>query len=353
MIQNAALDVAIGLILMYLMLSLLCTTVNEYIASKLNLRAASLASALQEILDDKDVLERFYNNSLIAGPTNAVAKADNLLKHLTMKLGDLPAAVFAAPPGATVAERVPVAAPEGAAVAAGTAITMVAPPKDHPSYISSMNFATAVLGALDPAKPIPALKDVQDAVDALPAGSKLKAALQGALTSSSANIDQVRRSLANWFDDSMERLSGAYKRHLKLISVIVGLVIAGAFNADSLEVARRLWTDSDSRALVAGIATKATDNTFDNLAKETTVAEDIRPLPIGWGCGKVGNDAVRFHCKSPELSWSWIGDLLSKLLGLALTASALTLGAPFWFDLLQKFVNIRGTGIKPNRADAK
>lgn len=352
MIQNAALDVAIGLILMYLMLSLLCTTVNEYIASKLNLRAASLASALQEILDDKDVLERFYNHSLIAGTNNAVAKTDNLLKHLTMKLGNLQAAVSATPKGAAVAERVSVAANKAKA-AAGGAVTAVAPPEDHPSYISSTNFATAVLGVLDPTKPIPALKDVQDAVDALPAGSKLKAALQGALTSTTANIDQVRKSLADWFDDSMERLSGAYKRHLKVISVIVGLLIAAAFNADSFEVAQRLWTDSDSRAAVAAMATTVTGKTLDDLRREAADAEDIRPLPIGWGCGKTGRDAVRFHCRSPELSLSWIGDLILKLLGLVFTASALTLGAPFWFDLLQKFINIRGTGIKPRRADAK
>src|SRR5215813_11141402 len=102
MFQNAALDVSIGLILMYLMLSLLCTTVNEYIASKLKLRAASLASGLQEILDDKDVLARFYNHGLIAGSNSAVAKTDNLLWHLAKGLGDLQAAVLATPNGATL-----------------------------------------------------------------------------------------------------------------------------------------------------------------------------------------------------------------------------------------------------------
>ena len=45
MIQNAAIDVAIALALMYLLLSLTCTVVNEFIASKMNLRAKSLAVA--------------------------------------------------------------------------------------------------------------------------------------------------------------------------------------------------------------------------------------------------------------------------------------------------------------------
>jgi hypothetical protein len=43
---------------------------------------------------------------------------------------------------------------------------------------------------------------------------------------------------------------------------------------------------------------------------------------------------------------------LSKILGWLLTAGALSLGAPFWFDVLSKFINIRGSGDKPDRADA-
>ena len=47
MFQNAAIDVAIALMLMYLMLGLLCTVINECIATKLKIRAKSLASALE------------------------------------------------------------------------------------------------------------------------------------------------------------------------------------------------------------------------------------------------------------------------------------------------------------------
>ena len=54
MFQNAAIDVTIALILMYLMLSLLCTVINEFIATKLKLRAKSLASALEQLLDNQE-----------------------------------------------------------------------------------------------------------------------------------------------------------------------------------------------------------------------------------------------------------------------------------------------------------
>ena len=43
----------------------------------------------------------------------------------------------------------------------------------------------------------------------------------------------------------------------------------------------------------------------------------------------------------------WIGGVINKLRGLLVTVCAVSLGAPFWFDLLSKFVNIRRAGIKP------
>src|ERR1041384_6709225 len=73
MLENAALDVAIGLVLMYLMLSLLCTAINEYIATKLKIRANTLADALQTMLDDPAVRTKFYQHGLIISNAHATA----------------------------------------------------------------------------------------------------------------------------------------------------------------------------------------------------------------------------------------------------------------------------------------
>lgn len=338
--QNAALDVAIGLILMYLMLSLLCTIINEYIASKLKLRAANLAAGLQEILDDPWVRDRFYAHGLIAGPRNAVGKSDNLLGALVRKLGNLPAAVAAAPvpPAAAAA---PPAAPGGPPAAP--------PPHGHLSYIASTNFALALLGSLDTSQPVPGFADVEATVNAMN-DSKLKTALLSALATANNDLDQFRRNVATWFDDSMERLSGAYKRHLKLITMVIGVIVAVGFNADSFHVASTLWTDSDLRAHIAAtaaeVAKKAPPADSTELQKELKVTDGTRALPIGW------------HCEGDTSLWPCAKDKLYKvtllqILGWFLTAMALSLGAPFWFDLLSKFINIRGAGVKPQRADAR
>src|SRR5687768_7821321 len=60
------LDIAIGLVFMYLVLSLICTTVNELIATFLKLRAKDLAKTCTALIDDKEIRKAFYDHGLIS-----------------------------------------------------------------------------------------------------------------------------------------------------------------------------------------------------------------------------------------------------------------------------------------------
>ncbi|MFT7120843.1 MAG: hypothetical protein ACJAZ9_001020 [Neolewinella sp.] len=63
------------------------------------------------------------------------------------------------------------------------------------------------------------------------------------------------------------------------------------------------------------------------------IAEIRRPLGLGW--------------EGVELSKLGLYEMATKFLGFVLTALAISMGAPFWFDLLKKLVNIRSTGARP------
>jgi hypothetical protein len=54
------------------------------------------------------------------------------------------------------------------------------------------------------------------------------------------------------------------------------------------------------------------------------------PLGLGWG-----------YVDYSRFGWQ---DWLLKAMGWTVTALSITLGAPFWFDLLKRLVNIRGSG---------
>lgn len=279
---NAAIDVAIGLMLMYLVLSLICTVINEHIATLAKLRASTLKSGLEQLLDDPALRAAFYDHGIIAG-----AKA-----------------------------------------ASGG---------NHPSYLSGRGFALALLGSLDPTKPVPGFADIEEAVTQLP-DSNIRDILLSQLMTADKTVTSLRDGVATAFDHAMDRVGGVYKRWLKLISFGVGLALAVALNADSLGVASVLWHDASLRqeAAAAGaqLVAGGAPATPVTAASVRTIEDALRPLPIGWGAAE-------------RVSGAW--PVAVKATGLALTALALMLGAPFWFDLLSKFINIRGAGAKPKR----
>ena len=50
---------------------------------------------------------------------------------------------------------------------------------------------------------------------------------------------------------------------------------------------------------------------------------------------------------------SWASWIFSHLVGWIITMLALSLGAPFWFDTLNRFINIRNTGRSPDESRTK
>lgn len=366
MFSNVILDIAIGLVFLYLVLSLLCTVVNEFIATKLlDLRAANLAAALHEILDDPRVRSNFYNHGIIKSTTNALTRGENVFGSLLKNWLQLrPAVLNAAGPATPVAALAPLpaapAAPPVAAPAPAPQPPDNQPPanvqaqaafENHVSYLASSDFALAVLGSLNPDNQVPGFQQINDAVGALP-NSNLKTALLVALSTANQDLEKLRSNVATWFDNAMDRLSGAYKRHLKFISIVVGLAVAVIFNADTLKVATTLWTDNALRAQIVQAAqgmiqkgappagTDQKQQLSDLEAAFTSANQEALPLPIGWKYS--GTDFSTFLCKN--LTW-WTP------VGWFLTGLALSLGAPFWFDLLSQFMNLRGAGVKPKRED--
>ena len=63
-------------------------------------------------------------------------------------------------------------------------------------------------------------------------------------------------------------------------------------------------------------------------------------LPLGWEW----HESAGLTDDSRDLRGNNVTDWLTKLMGIAITAAAVSFGAPFWFDLLKRLVSIRGSG---------
>ena len=308
--NSITLDVMIGLVFVYLLLALLCTTVNEWLAGLMKLRSKNLAAAIKQLLDSQPgpgadagwFLKKFYEHPLIAG----------MLK-----------------PGTS-----------GAAA--------------HPSYLPSRTFATTVMDIVTAQKPGEIkFSDLETGIKALPEGDVKKALL--ALIQNSGTLDQAQKNIETWFDDTMDRASGWFKRRTQLVTILVAIVLTGLTNADTINIVRTLWKNPTQRALLVQQAEK---RVAEAKKEDSSTSEDVsveykdknnplKPTKIA----KPSKDeldalgGVLGWREEKQVNWG------NRLLGWFLTVIAVSLGAPFWFDILNKFVNIRDAGKKPKTSE--
>jgi hypothetical protein len=272
MFDSKVLETAIGLIFLFLGLAMATTAIQEFLASFFALRAKTLASGLQNMLADGKSGLDFYNK-LIAHP--AVSHSGK-----------------------------------------------------QPSYLSADQFSTAVLSILSGNGAVartPAA--INNIVRALP-DTRTKQVLLSLLRDGEKDLSDFEGRLQQWFDDSMDRISGIYKRISQYISLAIGAVLAFGLQANAIAIGYGLWYGDNTKLMDA-----AKNTTSDSMNQALTALSQYHLMPIWDGIPK------------SQIGATWF-------LGCATTAFAVSLGAPFWFDLLQNFVNIRGTGPKPDRADA-
>ena len=343
MLNSTTLEVAVGLALVFLLLSLFCTAINEAIAAILGTRAKTLERGLQslftgaqiKVIDEKNVetlrslTDVIYNHGLV----------QSLYKGSTAQTFT-PASLIA--------------------------------PRDLPSYIPSRIFASTLYDVLfnGPTQPLrdtsPAasLKNMLNSVDRLP-DSKAKEALLVLVKEAGGDVVATRQAMESWFNDGMDRVSGWYKRRTQLVLFGLGLSIAIVLNVDTISVAKTFWASPAARAYAiktaesysahpTETATAASATTSSKLkasngppvtASEQIAALGELALPLGWNNGLFpwpkSSDGHEYTMSEIALKF------VSTLLGWILTAFAVTLGAPFWFDLLNQFMVIRST-VKPS-----
>lgn len=183
--------------------------------------------------------------------------------------------------------------------------------------------------------------------------STLARRLQDQVEDKEVKLVEFQKGLAEWFDQSMVRASGAYKRNSKGISFCIGLVVAILGNIDTINMVDRLYKNQSLSGTVNQLANQVVENNSQSIttlnAANTleeknnaiqpikdninVVIDQIAAFPIGWTLPRDVNISAP----------AWI----SRLAGWFISAIAFSMGAPFWFELLNKFINVRNTGQRP------
>ena len=276
MLDHPIVDVALGLILLYSTLSLVASVVKEWISSVFALRAKNLQKGIQNLIGEAHAT-RLYGHPLIS---------------------------------------------------------TLAKDKKLPSYIGSGTFASVLVDMLaqeEEGKSVVAASDKAAVlVDRVGDDPVLGPAFRALSHAGAETVADLRREIAAWFDEGMNRVSGWYRRRTRLIIFVIGAVVAVSANASTVHVVRDLWEDD---ALRYALAQQAVVAAADAGSSDTLQVPDdlLASFPLGWeGVSDWGVEG-------------WI----AHLFGWLFTAVAVSLGAPFWFDLLSRVAKLRGTGRRP------
>jgi hypothetical protein len=411
--MTTILQAAIGLIFVFLLFSLLVSAINEAVFGHLTkLRSRVLEDSLHAILSNK------------AKGFSLWAVSKRWLGSLVDFVRGLPAMMKAKDPAANKPGK-----PSQIQGAFSDQLM------DHPlvrglrigrrrcpSYLPAEIFADAVVGILAKttgnASPGPGAGDKSDFTDVTLSLSGLddahaKEVLRSVLAGTK-DLGEARARLETWFDNAMERVSGAYKRYTQFWLYLWTAAIVIWLNIDTLEITRRLVADAQFRgALAMGAANfmaqanasnatvtatsprvnqgdtdigthPAKDKPAGGTPSVTQLLEDIGKLnlPLGWGActnsaqkswiGGVITRLPRLQLGTEMQTNSTATTFLSgaiaaaapcpatpqawrlKMLGLLISIAAISQGAPFWFDLLNRVTNLRASGRppEPRKGDA-
>jgi hypothetical protein len=302
-VTSQILNVVIVLIGIYIALSVTCSFLQEQLAAVLKLRPKTLAEGIAQLMSrDAAMLEKLVTHPLIAD-----APADAGSKQKTT----------------------------------------------FPSYIDARGFSVAfwqsVATTANPAAGGPAGKAIADSrqlfatlcasVNAwspqTPSAQRIKQSAVALLTSAEGDYDKLLSVTDAWFNAKMDRATGWYKRNAQYLMIGIAFALAFGSGVDSLALGQQLFAapafTQATAAAISSAAGKFKDNPDGGVAQVAQIVADAQ-----------SRQPLHFSRWSPASKLD-----IEAIFGLLITAIAVSLGAPFWFDILKCIVNVRMAGAKP------
>ncbi|PTQ99453.1 hypothetical protein C8P68_102277 [Mucilaginibacter yixingensis] len=281
MINNVILDVAIGIVFIFLLYSLLATSIQEAIATILALRARTLKDGI--------VNGMLCNTPDISKWQSIIRGIGGFFKEIWYLIPFVKRPAVEQPKLGHLFYDHPLIKNYGA--------NQVFP---TPSYIPTPNFSAVLVDILkdDFNNKLDAIAayqvkkqgnntatdQVKQALQSLNDFDKIKTLLQYYigefeqipvvhrfietdtlkvlmmhLNNSKNDLELFEQKLETWFDDSMNRVSGWYKRRTQVILFVIGIFLAVTFNVDVIDIAGKLSTDKDARDQLVQLSVKQAD----------------------------------------------------------------------------------------------
>jgi hypothetical protein len=346
MFSNESLSIVIGLIFIYLLYSLLATILQEILATHIQLRGLVLRRGIRVLLGDSRKQANAFSGIFYKHP---------LIKNLKT----------------------------------GNALSKC------PDYIDPQAFSKVVI-------------DLLRGKEAMP-GDQIRVLIQESLTSrkpawdknvtikddthvylntiwtdAQGDVQKFRALLEEWFNRMMDKTTEWYKFYTQIMLLVIGLMVAVFFNVDTITIVKKLENNPD-------LAEKVVSQASDFIKAHPNLEEELKKSRDAIASMKIDTNQLTSLQQSADQQYqqnkrlrdslisnaqqllnsdiSKVNDLLAlgwkddgcyidledgqtwgrAIFGWLLTALAISLGAPFWFDLLKKLMQLRAAVATPKK----
>lgn len=347
MFSNESLSIVIGLIFIYLLYSLLATILQEILATHIQLRGLVLRRGIRVLLGDSRKQANAFSGIFYKHP---------LIKNLKT----------------------------------GNALSKC------PDYIDPQSFSKVVIDLLRGKEAMPGdqirLLIQESLTSGKPAWDKnvtikedTHVYLNTIWTDAQGDVQKFRALLEEWFNRMMDKTTEWYKFYTQIMLMVIGLMVAVFFNVDTITIVKKLENNPDLAEKVVSQASdfiKAHPNLEEELKKSKDAIASMNIVDSN-KLASLRESADQQYDQNKKLRDSLISnaqqllnsdiskvnDLLAlgwehdgcwlilqdgqtkvrAVFGWLLTALAISLGAPFWFDLLKKLMQLRAAVATPKK----
>lgn len=302
------LDVLIGLMTVYFTFGIACTAIVEAISAWANIRSKNLDLALKELFSGELAPKEQFITQFYAHP---------LIQSLSKGQNGLPSYI---------------------------------PPEIVGQVVESLVVGKTVMATLSAG------------VSSLPGtaeNNRIKGILETFVMQTENDATQFRQAVAKQFDAVMDRASGWYKRKTQTITLIIAALLVLSGNVDTINIATVLASNPAAREKMVSTAQQALTSAENQAekAKNKTIVVSVAQANAQVEIATTKYTEAVSALETSGLSFGWKGlphtvwEYLAKAAGLLVTIFAVSLGGQFWFDTLQRVMQIRSTGPKPPDPD--
>ncbi len=283
-------EATVVIISLYGLLSILTSYINTFVSVMLGWRARYLVTMLRAMLDDPTVFTQFVTHPLI---------------HLIYSDSRDPEIVFS---------------------------NYSNMPVDNVSWIDPRQFSNVLIRILlrqrealmFPARPSEGgnqfLARLLDGIRTI--NSDMLREQLIAVIYTAGTFDEAKYQIEDWFNGQADTLAYRFKQRMIILSLMVALILSILLNVDTLQIVQVSFSDSGNVAA---------------------------SLPIGWEFSSLEDNAclappVSSACDNPRNLWlfspsnnpGWLGLMIRKIIGILITAVAVSQSAPFLFDIMRR-----------------